>query len=424
MKFKTILTTFTGLCIAGMGILMSCSSNKSELQFIDENIAYAAEQTELMLKATGQPNGKNYPRTMNDKGELITTGMYDWTPGFFPGSLWYLYELTGDSLWLGRAQDWTHSLERLQTFTGHHDLGFMMYCSYGNAQRLAPKPEYNKILARSAESLASRFSSKTQSIKSWNYRKAWNDTVEWFYPVIIDNMMNLELLCYGSDVSGNPSYRNVAITHANTALKNQFRDDYSSYHVVDYDTITGAVKDQATCQGYSDNSTWSRGQAWAIYGYAMMYRETKDQTYLDASQKMAKWYLDRLPVDLVPLWDFNVGQEGYEPEEKSYAKQFPGETLRDASAAAIACSAFFELGQWTGNKIYTEKAIAMLHSLASPAYRAPLGTNANFLLEHSVGSIPHINEIDKPLTYADYYFLEALVRYRNLLETGDVFGDK
>lgn len=393
-------------------IFLSCTNKKKE--FVNENIDFAVQQTLLMLENVGSPTGSNYPRTMNDKGELMTTQMKDWTPGFFPGSLWYLYELTGDTLWLHQAEEWTHSLEPLKTFTGHHDLGFMMYCSYGNANRLAPKPEYKDILIQSSESLSTRFSENTKTIKSWNYRKAWNDTTEWFFPVIIDNMMNLEMLFNGTKLSGNDKFKNVAITHANTTLKNHFREDYSSYHVVDYDTITGAVKAQATCQGYSDNSTWSRGQAWAIYGYTMMYRETKDQTYLDAAIKMTDWYLERLPEDLIPLWDFNVNDEGYTPEGKSYAVQFKGENLRDVSAAAITCSALFELGEITQNKQYLDTAVKVLHNLASPQYRADLGTNANFLLKHSVGSIPHINEIDKPLVYADYYFLEALVRYKNM----------
>ena len=403
-------------------LVVACTSDKKkELAFIQENIDFATQQMEIMLEEVGSPTGKNYPRTMNDEGKLIVTGKYDWTPGFFPGSLWYTYELSGDSIWRTRAEAWTHSLEQLKTFTGHHDLGFMMYCSYGNAQRLAPKPEYNAILETSAQSLATRYSEQTKAIKSWNYRKAWNDTVEWFYPVIIDNMMNLELLTYGSKIANNQLLKEIAITHTNTTLQNHFREDFSSYHVVNYDPETGAVLNQATCQGYSDNSTWSRGQAWAIYGYSMMYRETGIQEYLDAAEKMAQWYLERLPEDLVPLWDFNVGQEAYEPEEKSYAKEFPGTDLRDVSAAAITCSALFELGQNTGKKEYTDLAIEMLHSLASPAYRAELGTNANFLLKHSVGSIPHKNEIDKPLVYADYYFLEALVRYRNWLNYGSIF---
>jgi len=388
-------------------------SNEKEL-FIANNVDFAAKQTTLMLEEVGEPTGKNYPRTMDDEGKLMVTSKYDWTPGFFPGSLWYLYELTGDSVWKNNAEKWTHSLESLQTFTGHHDLGFMMYCSYGNAQRLAPKPEYKDILIRSAESLSSRYDERTKSIKSWNYRKNWNDTTEWFFPVIVDNMMNLEMLFAASKLSGNKKYYDIAVIHANSTLKNHIREDYSSYHVVDYDTITGVVKDQATCQGYSDNSTWSRGQAWLIYGYTMMYRETQDRKYLDTAVKLTDYYMDNLPEDLVPLWDFNVGQKGYEAVGKSYAVEFPGKDLRDVSAVAITCSALFELGEYITDKGYLDKAVQMLHTLATPEYRAQLGANADFILMHSVGSIPHRSEIDKPLVYADYYFLEALVRYKNM----------
>lgn len=394
---------------------VSCQ-NKQEAKekFIDENVVFAEAQTNKMLEAVGEPTGGNYPRTMNDKGELVVTNMYDWTSGFFSGSLWYLYELTGDKKWQEAAEKWTHSLEALKTFTDHHDLGFMMYCSYGNAERLSPRPEYNKILIESANSLSSRFDEKTQAIKSWNYRKAWDDTTEWHYPVIIDNMMNLELLFYAAKVSGDKKYYDIAVKHCNSTLKNHFREDFSTYHVVNYDAECGKVLAQATCQGYSDNSVWSRGQAWAIYGFSMAYRETKDAKYLDAAGKAADWYLKELPADLIPLWDFNVGEEGYTPGVKSFAAEYK-EKLRDVSAAAIVCSALFELGKQANKPEYTDYAIKMLHTLASPEYRAKLGENANFLLMHSVGSIPHNNEIDKPLVYADYYFLEALVRYERSL---------
>lgn len=404
-----IYTKTAVLCCLTLA-LVACDNKKED--FIAGNVDFAAKQTELMLKQTGEPNGKNYPRTMNNKGELVTTSMYDWTPGFFPGSLWYLYELTGEEKWRNEAEKWTHSLEKLKTFTGHHDLGFMMYCSYGNALRLTPKEEYKEILIRSAESLSSRYSEKTATIKSWNYRKAWNDTTEWFYPVIVDNMMNLEMLFAASRLSGNAKYRDIAVSHANTTLKSHIREDYGTYHVVDFDTITGAPLHRATCQGFSDNSTWSRGQAWMIYGYTMAYRETKDPVYLDTAVKLTDFYLKHLPEDLIPLWDFNVGEEGYVPESKSYAVTFQ-KKLRDTSAAAIACSALFELSELSGSSSYAEYAVKMLKSLASPDYRAALGTNANFLLMHSVGSIPHKSEIDKPLIYADYYYLEALIRFRN-----------
>ncbi|MDH6535258.1 glycosyl hydrolase family 88 [Parabacteroides sp. 52] len=399
-----------------MASLTACNSEvKEEKKFIEENTTFASAQTVKMLETTGEPNGKNFPRRINKEGKLSVTNKWDWTPGFFPGTLWYLYELTGDTVWQQEAEKWTWQMEEVQHFSAHHDIGFMMYCSYGNAERLASRPEYKDILVQSANSLCTRFSDTTQVIESWNYRKAWDGT-EWFYPVIIDNMMNLELLFYASKVTGDPKYYDVAVTHANTTLKNHFREDYSSYHVVNYDETTGEALHRQTCQGYSDNSTWSRGQAWAIYGYTMSYRETKDPAYLEAAKNFAQYYIDHLPEDLVPLWDFNVGEEGYIPQGNSYAVQYPAK-VKDASAAAITCSAFFELGEITQDPQYTDLAIRMLKSLASPAYRAPLGENANFIIMHCTGSLPHRSEIDSPLVYADYYFLEALIRYKRYLST-------
>jgi len=390
-------------------LVVACTNPKNT--FMHENVDFATAQTELMLKKTGEPTGENYPRTMNNKGELATTGMYEWTSGFFPGNLWYLYELSGDSIWRDRAEAWTRSLEPLKTFTGHHDLGFMMYCSYGNAWRLAPKPEYKEIIIQSAESLMSRFDERTQAIKSWNRGRNW-DGVEWYYPVIVDNMMNLEMLFAATKLSGDSSYYDIAVTHANTTIKNHIRKDFGTYHVVDFDTITGAAANKATAQGFSDNSTWARGQAWIVYGFTLMYRETKDVTYLDVARKTADYFLNHLPEDMIPVWDFNVGQEGYVPGKNSNAVRFQ-EKLRDASAGAIVCSALFELADLAKEPMYSVYAMKMLKSLSSPQYRALPGENANFLIKHCVGSIPHKFEIDKPLVYADYYYLEALVRYKN-----------
>lgn len=406
---KTSLSLLIGMCI-----MTACADNasKEKENFLQENTEFAVAQTAGMLETTGEPTGKNYPRSMKND-TLYATGMYDWTPGFFPGSLWYIYELTGDPAWRDVAAKWTHSLEPLKTYTQNHDLGFMMYCSYGNAERLASRPEYKDILIESAESLSTRYSDKVKAIKSWNGGRSWGDTLRWTFPVIVDNMMNLEMLFYASKVSGNKKYYDIAVNHAKTTLKNQFREDFGSYHVINYDSITGEVISKATAQGFSDNSTWSRGQAWAIYGYTMTYRETKDPEFLDAAKKLTDYYIKNLPEDLVPVWDFNVGEDGYTPGERSYAVEYQ-EKDRDASAAAIVCSALFELGDLTQDKTYTELAIKMLKSLASPSYRAPLGKNAHFLIEHCVGSIPHRSEIDVPLVYADYYFLEALVRYKNL----------
>lgn len=385
-------------------------------KLIEESALLAATQAENMLQEVGAPDKRNYPRTLTAEGSLRTTSIRDWTSGFFPGSLWYLYELTGDEKWKTRAEEWTASLEELKTFTGHHDIGFMMYCSYGNAVRLAPRENYEEILVRSAESLCSRYSDKVKAIKSWNSRKSW-DGNEWRYPVIVDNMMNLELLFYAYRVTGEKRFYDIAVAHANTTLKNHFRPDNGSYHVVSYDPETGEVCFRQTCQGYSDNSTWSRGQAWAVYGYTMMYRETRDTTYLGAACRFADYFINHLPQDMIPVWDFNAGEAGYVPAENSYACRYPEvSTLKDASAAAIVASALFELADLSANAEYRRVAVAMLESLSSPEYRAVPGENGNFVIRHCTGGLPQKTEIDVPLVYADYYYLEALVRYKKWLE--------
>lgn len=359
-----------------------------------------------------------YPRTINKNGDTQYVPISDWTGGFFPGSLWYMFEETKDSIWKKEATKWTESLKTNQFNTKHHDLGFMMYCSYGNAYRITKNEAYEKILIQSAKSLISRFNPKVGCIKSWDFRESWDGKTKWYYPVIIDNMMNLELLFFASKATGDPIYKEIAIRHAETTLKNHFRKDFSSYHVVNYDELTGKVLNRQTCQGYADNSTWARGQAWAIYGYTMIYRETKNKKYLLAAKKMADFYINnpRLPKDRIPFWDFNVEQSGYKPDwnyEGTKLNYIP----RDASAAAVTSSALLELSSYLGNagKKYRDFAIANLETLSTPEYLAKPGTNGNFLLKHSVGSFPHQAEIDVPIVYADYYYLEALRRYQGYL---------
>ncbi len=398
------------------------TDNKDSI-FIKDNFTYANKQLKNMLSEAGK-NKLAFPRTINKSGKLVTTNMYDWTPGFFPGSLWYAYEYSKRAELKTAAVQWTESLEPLKTFTEHHDLGFMMYCSYGNAYRLTGNEVYKNILVQSARSLSTRFNPVTGCIKSWNVFKSWHGSKTYNFPVIIDNMMNLELLFFASKVSGDTSFRHIAVTHAENTMKNQIRSDYSSYHVVCYDTISGNVTGRETAQGYADNSTWARGQAWAIYGFTMVYRETKDQRFLKTAQGLADFFIHHknLPADKIPYWDFNALQTGYTPGVRSNAKNI-NTLYRDASAAAIVASALMELSTYSTDKgkEYKEVAVNMLRSLASPAYKAPVGKNGNFLLMQSVGSIPHNNEINVPLVYADYYFLEALLRYDLLMKGKKLF---
>lgn len=371
------------------------STKRKMTQLIDEQFNFADQQYKVLSKNTPKDV---MPRTFNaETNKVETSDTKWWCSGFFPGTLLYIYEYTKDAEIKEEALKRLAILEKEKHYTGNHDLGFMMYCSFGNAYRLFGKPEDKATINTAAASLATRYRPPVKAIQSWNSNKIYN------CPVIIDNMMNLELLSWVSDNGGDAKYKEIAITHANTTLKHQFRPDYSSYHVIDFDLKTGEVIKKITAQGAADSSAWSRGQSWALYGYTMMYRFTKEKTYLNQAKGIAKFILSHpnLPEDKIPYWDFD-------------APNIPN-ALRDASAGAVTASALLELGQYSTKKEkknYVAAAEKMIQSLTSDKYRAKLGENGGFLLKHSVGSIPHNNEIDVPLTYADYYFLEALLRYK------------
>jgi chondroitin AC lyase len=400
-------------------------STEKEKQFIEENIRFATRQTENRLKSINQSKA-GMPHSIRKDGTLLNVSIYEWTSGFFPGILWYLTEYNNDNALKDSAILWTKKLEPVKTFTANHDIGFMMYCSYGNAYRFTKNEVYKDVLIQSARSLCTRYNKTTGCIKSWNSFNSWHGNQRFNFPVIIDNMMNLELLFFASEATGDSSFRKIAISHAEKAMQNQIRKDYSSYHLVLYDTATGKAIKGETAQGYADNSTWARGQAWGIYGFTMVYRETKDPRFLKTAQGMADYYIDNanLPADKIALWDFNANEAGYTPGIKSHANNVT-EKYRDASAAATTASALLELSTYSQDakaKKYFDVAKQILHSLAGSSYRAKEGANANFILMHSVGSIPHNSEIDVPLIYADYYYLEALMRYDLLLNKKPLFS--
>jgi len=408
----------SSIVLSGAALLFM---NMTPLQesFIDTAFKKAEKQYSYLAKEADLL--KKFPRTSTQDGQLKGTDEWDWTGGFFPGSLWYLYHQSGNEQTKAEAIKWTEALEKAKNLDQHHDIGFVMYCSYGNAIKYLKDPakikEYQDIIVHSSNTALKRFDPKVGLIKSWNEKKAWDGTTLWKYPVIIDNMMNLEMLCYASDLTGDPKYKQVAISHADKTMKNHFRKDYSTYHVVDYDANGKAIHKQ-TNQGYSDNSTWSRGQAWAIYGFTLMYRETKKAEYLKTAQQAAKFYINdaNLPEDRIPNWDFNAGQAGYK-SDVDFSKRALNYVPRDASAAAIVASALIELSTFSKEKdkeLFLNFAKQSLETLSSPTYFADYGTNAGFLLKHSVGSLPHNSEVDGPLTYADYYYLEALTRLKEL----------
>lgn len=370
-------------------------------QNLKKVFADAGKQTEFMLteieKARALQNEKNkdllFPCSLTPTGDIKLIRRSDWRSGFFPGVLWYLYDFTKDNKWRTKAEEFTAPVEEEKWNAGTHDMGFKIYCSFGNGYRLTNDKKYKDIILQAARTNIKRFNPKVGCIRSWDH-----DADKWQYPVIIDNMMNLELLFAATKLTGDSIYYKVAVTHANTTLKNHFRADNSSYHVIDYDTITGNVRKKNTHQGYSDESAWARGQAWGLYGYTMCYRETKNPKYLVHAEKIAALILNNptLPSDMVPYWDYNAPDIPNAP--------------RDVSAAAITASALYELAGYSKNGPEYKKAAGKILKSLTEKYRAPYGTSHGFLLLHSTGNLPSKSEVDVPINYADYYYMEALLR--------------
>ena len=391
MKKTSLIFLYVLFAFAGF----AQSSKQAMAELIEQNLDFAVKQYKMLMQ---QVPATLMPRSYNaEKKELVTSDTKWWCSGFYPGTLWMLYGASKDEVIKEEALKRLAILENEKTYTGNHDLGFMMYCSFGTAYALTNNPEYKNVIFTAANSLATRYRPSIQAIQSWDSSKNFK------CPVIIDNMMNLELLEWVAKNGGDKRLHEIAINHSNSTLKNHFRSDNSSYHVIDYDLKSGGVSRKVTHQGYADESAWARGQAWGFYGYVVMYRFTKEKKYLDQANRIAQFLLNHpnLPADKIPYWDFN-------------APGIPNE-LRDASAAAITASGLLELAQYSNGKIrneYIATAEKIMRSLASPSYRAPLGSNGGFILMHSVGHKPGASEVDVPLTYADYYFIEALTRYK------------
>ncbi len=390
MKIKPLL-----LYSALTTLLCSCNSqNMSMDRLIERQLDSAAEQYE-QLHHDLQEN--RLPRTINkETGDLVTSGSGWWCSGFFPGSLWYLYDHTGDASLKKMAMQRSNLVEKEKHNVHTHDLGFMLYNSLGNGLHIADVNDYKSALVTGAYSLSSRYNKTVECIRSWDHG-------DWTFPVIIDNMMNLEYLLWAFRETGDSAFHKIAISHADKTIEHHFRNDYSSFHLVDFDTITGEVIGKQTVQGYSDESAWARGQAWGFYGFVMMYRETGKERYLKQAVRIADFIIHHpnLPDDKIPYWDYD-------------APNIP-EAKRDASAGAITCSALIELSDYVNPEMaamFMEVAEQMLRTLSSPEYRAAMGENGNFLLKHSVGHLKAGSEVDVPLSYADYYYIEALMRMK------------
>ena len=354
-----------------------------------------------------------FPRTFID-GAYLDSGAEWWCSGFFPGSLWYVYEVTGNETIKELAVKNTLKLRNIVSLYTDHDIGFQVNCSYGNAYRLTGDERYLPVMEAASAKLAGRYNPTVGCIRSWDH--------EWFnYPVIIDNMMNLELLLSCSGLFRCDSLSRIACAHANTTMINHFRDDFSSYHLVDYILESGEVDHKQTVQGFAHESSWSRGQAWGLYGYTMMFEKTGDGSYLTQAENIARYILPLLPEDGVPYWDFNApgtphAMPADAPGHPAVYNWREGEKIaRDASAAAIMASAFVTLSSLTKDKALAfeckKMAERIIRVLASPMYLAEVDEIGGYLIKHCVGNMQGLSEIDVPLTYADYYFLEAVVKY-------------
>ncbi len=387
--------------VAFAAVIGGCAATLSLNE--DKNLDYTVQQASKTVSMLDDYN--NIPRSIaNSKVEWRFVNYRDWTSGFWPGILWYVYEYTKSDQWKTKADSASRALYPLVDSSAiDHDLGFQVYCSIGNGYRLTQNPEYKTILLRAADTLSKLYNPKVGTILSWPREVPG---VDWplRHNTIMDNMINLELLFWASKNGGSKSLYDMAVKHAETTMNNHFRPDFTSYHVVVYDTATGKKVKGITHQGFSDSSMWARGQSWAIYGYTMVYRETKDPRFLDFAQKVTDVYLSKLPEDLIPYWDFNAPDIPSAP--------------RDASAACVVASALLELSTFVPDqekaKSYREKAEQMLATLSTDKYQSGQ-VNSAFLL-HSTGHKPNGGEIDASIIYADYYYIEALLRAKKLRE--------
>lgn len=386
------------ILIAGLFamLLAACNSsaNESNKNNKHQAIGLSADLQGRLVKMVAYPLDSNaIPRSIED-GKLRGIPSKDWTSGFFPGNLWYAYRLTNDSVYLERARALTDFIEKEKWNDRTHDMGFKIYCSFGNGYEITGDPHYKEVIVQAANTLITRFNPNVGAIKSWDFGMD-----RWQFPVIIDNMMNLELLFEATNLTGDSTYYNIAYSHALTTLQNHYRGDYSSYHVVDYDPNTGEVIKKITHQGFSDESSWSRGQAWGLYGFVMSYRYTQEEKFLEMALHIKDLMLQHpnVPEDGIFYWDFDDPAIPNAP--------------RDASAAAITASALLELYNYDQDEAYLQKAQDIMAVLSSD-YILDEGNTAPFILDKSTGNVNKDDEINVPLVYADYYYLEALWRQK------------
>ncbi|WP_163711280.1 glycoside hydrolase family 88 protein [Mangrovibacterium lignilyticum] len=382
-----------------VGLISSCTTSVKKTEAFDsgKKLAYCVEKTKASMSMLSFAD--SLPRNiLQGQTAWNKVGIHDWCSGFWPGILWYAYEASGDSAILENARNFTEPLKGvLDVPVDNHDLGFMLYCSFGNGYRLTNDSAYHDFLLVAADSLATLYNPKVGTILSW---PAMREKMGWPHNTIIDNMINLELLFWAAKNGGSHDLYDMAVKHAKTCMTTLVRPDYSIYHVAVFDTIDGHFIKGVTHQGYSDSSMWARGQGWGIYGYTMCYRETGKEEFLTMAEKLSDKFLERLPEDGIPYWDFD------DPVILNSPK--------DASSAAVAASGMLELSTYMKDETlkakYKDAAVALLECLSTNDYLSN-DKNEAFLL-HSTGHYPDGNEIDASIIYADYYYLEALLRLK------------
>lgn len=400
---KTILSKISSLLFVTAVVvwIIGCNSEKRAVD-ARADLDYCHSRVMLALgDLTGTPDSSSYslmPRNIAPGDSLWTLRpavAEEWCSGFWPGILWLDYEATADSVVLQAARRYTDAmLPIIDQPVYDHDLGFLMFCSCGNAYRITRDEKYKDAILRTADSLATLFNPAVGTMLSWPRN------VEMFggHNTIMDNMINLETLLWAADNGGSAALRDMAIAHARTTMKYHFREDGTCYHVAVYDPQDGHFIRGCTHQGYSDASTWSRGQSWAVYGYTVMYRFTHDPEFLAHAIKVTDAFIDRLPADHIPYWDFDDPRGEASP--------------RDVSAACVVASALTELIGYVDNetaKRYVDNLKGIMLSLSSDTYRSQ--GNCRSALLHSTGHHPAGSEIDYSIVYADYYYMEALNRF-------------
>ncbi len=362
----------------------------------EQTLAFIEGQLLDTIDEVGDPD--DYPRSTSPATGLWTTREADaWTSGFFPAQLWLVHEHTGNPALRTAAEDWMAGLAGEATRTDTHDLGFMILLPFGHAFRITGVASYRDTILTAAGSLDTRFDPDVGATESW-------DNDNWEFPVIIDNMMNIELLFWGAAHTSSPeqglTWLTHGVSHADVTAASHLRADGSTYHLVDFDPDDGTILSRETVQGYGDETTWARGQAWGLYGFVMTQRETDEPRFLDTARALADWFMSHLPADFVPYWDFDAPGIPDEP--------------RDSSAAAIAASGLLELSDRVTDPLdreaYRGAAESILASLMSAAYLSD-GVESSGILLHGTGNKPNNSEVDVSLIYGDYYFTEALLRY-------------